>query len=123
MAYDMATGERLRRAIGARSGLSESRMFGGLTFLLNGNMCCGVAGDELIVRVDKERSVELALRKYARLCDITGRPMRGLVMVEREGFRTAATLRKWVEEAVTFTSSLPKKKSGTRAGARSRRNE
>ena len=110
MAYDQATGERLRRAIGVRKGLTESGMFGGLTFLLNGNMCCGVAGEELVIRVEKERSVELASRKHARLCDITGRPMRGLVMVEHAGFRTSASLRKWVEEALTFTSTLPKKK-------------
>ena len=122
MAYDQATGERLRRAIGVRRGLTESGMFGGLTFLLNGNMCCGVAGDELVLRIEKERSVELASRTHARLCDITGKPMRGLVMVEREGFRTAAALREWVKEAVAFTSSLPKKKkAGTSAGARRRK--
>ena len=117
MAYDQATGERLRRTIGVRKGFTESGMFGGLTFLLNGNMCCGVAGDELVLRIGKQRSVELASRKHARLCDITGKPMRGLVMVEREGFRTAAALRKWVEEAVTFTSSLPQKQAGKSAGA------
>ena len=118
MAYDQAIGERLRRAVGVRKGLTESGMFGGLTFLLNGNMCCGVARDELVLRVERERSVELASKKHVRLCDITGKPMRGLVMVEREGFRTAAALRKWVEEAVEFTSSLPRKKAAKSAGAR-----
>ena len=109
MAYDERAGERLRRVIGHRPGLSESGMFGGLTFLLRGNMCCGIAGDELVVRVDRDRSLELARRRHARLCDITGKPMRGLVTVSKEGFRTAASLRRWVDEAVEYTSSLPAK--------------
>jgi hypothetical protein len=113
MAYDEKTGERLRKSVkeslGKRRGLSESRMFGGLTFLVGGNMCCGVAGDELVVRVSHERSESLATRKHARLCDLTGRPMRGLVMIEKEGFNTAASLRRWVSEAVEHTTSLPAK--------------
>ena len=126
MAYDEKAGERLRRAIGRRPGLSESAMFGGLTFLLRGNMCCGIAGDELVVRVDRDRSLELARRKHARLCDITGKPMRGLVQVKNEGFRTAASLRRWVDEAVEHTSRLPAKvkakaKAGKKASSRSRR--
>lgn len=109
MAYDEKTGERLRGAVDGTRGLEESRMFGGLTFLVNGNMCCGIAGDELIVRVDWDRAEELATRKHARPCDITGRPMRGLVTVSPAGFRTAAALRGWVGEAVAHARSLPTK--------------
>jgi TfoX/Sxy family transcriptional regulator of competence genes len=115
MAYDQKTGERLRKSVteslGKRKGLSENRMFGGLTFLVGGNMCCGVAGDELVVRVSHERSEALATRKHARLCDFTGRPMRGLVMIEKEGFKTSASLGRWVSEAVQYATSLPAKAS------------
>lgn len=117
MAYDERAGERLREAIAGTRGLTESRMFGGLTFLVNGNMCCGIAGDELVVRVDWDRSEVLAERKHARPCDITGRPMRGLVTISPRGFKTAASLNGWVREAVGHASSLPpkaKKKSSGR---------
>ncbi len=67
------------------------------------------------LRADKERSVELAFRKHARLRDITGRPMPGLVMVQKEGSRTEASLQRWVDEAVEFTSSLAAKKAGSRS--------
>jgi len=77
MACDAKTGERLRQALaerfGRRRGLRESRMFGGLTFLVNGKMCCGITGDELRVRVSHERSEILATRKHARLRDHRGR--------------------------------------------------
>jgi TfoX/Sxy family transcriptional regulator of competence genes len=109
MAFDEKAGERLRRAVGEARGLSESRMFGGLTLLINGNMCCGIAGDELVIRVDRDRSETLSQKKHARPCDITGRPMRGLVTVSPEGFGSAATLRRWVSEAVDHASSLPPK--------------
>ena len=92
-----------------RRGVSEKRMFGGLTFLLHGHMCCGVSGDDLMVRVGPEAYEKALSRAHAREMDITGRPLRGLVFVDRKGVRTRAQLGSWVERGVEFTRTLPPK--------------
>ncbi len=69
-----------------RSGVREKKMFGGLAFLLRGNMCCGVVGDELMVRVGAESYEEALAHPYAREMDFTGTPMKGFVYVACEGF-------------------------------------
>lgn len=121
MAYDVKTGERLRKAVAGTKGLTESRMFGGLTFLVNGNMCCGVANDDLMIRVSHERSDEIVKRKHARACDFTGRPMRGIVLVSPAGFPTAARLERWVGEAIDYASTLPKKAKKAKKAPRARK--
>jgi hypothetical protein len=109
MAYDSYLADRIRQRVGELRGLTEKEMFGGLGFMLNGNMCCGVIGDEMIARIGPEGG-EAALReKHTRAFDFTGRPMRGWIYVEAEGLDDDASLDRWVARSVEFASSLPRK--------------
>ena len=90
-------------------GLTERKMFGGLAFMLDGNMCCGIVGDELMVRVGPD-GYEAALGlPHARPMDFTGRPMKGMVYVGEEGLTSEDALVAWVGRGVDFASSLTAK--------------
>jgi TfoX/Sxy family transcriptional regulator of competence genes len=108
MAYDEHLAARVRTLLAPRTDVSERKMFGGLTFMIGGNMCCGVNGDELIVRLDPDREVEALARPHARPMDFTGRPMRGFVTVQPDGLN-GDRLNRWVQEAVARAESLPPK--------------
>jgi hypothetical protein len=110
VAFDEALAARVRAALQSSEGLVEKRMFGGLGFLLNGNMCCGVRGNELVVRLDPERA-EAALRdRHVRVFDLTtGRPMKGWVQIAPGGVATDEVLRSWVGRGLDFAGSLPPK--------------
>ena len=84
-------------------------MFGGLAFLLRGNMCVGVVGDELMVRVGPESYDEAVRQPHAREMDFTGRPMKGFVYIACEGFESDADLQRWVARGVRFAASMPAK--------------
>lgn len=102
MAYDEKLAERTRRILESHSDITERRMFGGLAFLCDGRMCCGVVGGDLVVRV-VAAEVERALgRPHVRPMDFTGRPMRGFVYVSPAGCRTAASLKAWVDHGLRF---------------------
>ena len=104
MAYDLQLGERIRHALGARDDITERKMFGGLAFLRDGRMCCGVVGANLVVRVVEEE-MPAALRKaHVRPMDFTGRPMRGFVYVGPGGIATDAALQQWLGKGLTFTA-------------------
>jgi TfoX/Sxy family transcriptional regulator of competence genes len=110
MAFDEALASRVRgalRPVGER--LVEKRMFGGVAFLLSGNMCCGVHGDELIVRLDPERAEEALSEPHVRVFDLTGRPMKGWVLVAPSGVATDGELRSWVARAAEYAGTLPAK--------------
>ena len=109
MAYDERLAERIRRALAVREGLSEKKMFGGIAFMLNGNMCAGVVSDQLMVRVGPERHEEALARPHARPMDFTGRPMKGMVYVGPEGYRSDADLAAWVSQGAQFAATLPPK--------------
>jgi len=109
MAYDEGLAERLREALADRDALQEKKMFGGLSFLLNGNLCCGVIGDEMIVRVGPEASDSALQKPHARMFDFTGKPMKGWVIVAPQGFEGDDDLRRWVEMGLGFAGSLPPK--------------
>ncbi len=100
MAYDENLATRVRRALARRRGVSEKKMFGGLCFLVNGAMCCGVLGDELIVRVGNDRHPRAVASPHARPFDFTGRPSRNMLYVAPAGVRTAAMLTRWVSAGV-----------------------
>ena len=108
MAYDEGLAQRIRELLEEREDLSERRMFGGLCFMLGGNMCCGVVGDDLMLRVGKDAYEELLARPHARPMDFTGKPMRGMLYVDPAGTEEEG-LRDWVERGVAFASSLPPK--------------
>jgi hypothetical protein len=84
-------------------------MFGGLAFMVNGHMCCGIVGEELVVRVGADAHERSISRPHARAMDFTGRPMKGLVYVGPGGYRTKATLKTWIKRGLTFVNSLPAK--------------
>ena len=109
MAYDESTALRLRDALGTRSDIVEKKMFGGLVFLLSGNMCCGIVGDTLMVRVGADGYEEALGQPHAREMDFTGRALKGFVYVEPEGFDSVDDLHSWLERGVRFAKSLPPK--------------
>jgi TfoX/Sxy family transcriptional regulator of competence genes len=108
MAYNLNLAERIRSEL---SGLPfvEKKMFGGVGYLLNGNMACGVNKDNLIVRVDPEKHAKLLERPHAKPFDLTGKPMKGWLMVEPEGTEAAEQLAAWIKEGVEFALMLPAK--------------
>lgn len=117
MAYDQFLAQRVREILARRKGFAAKEMMGGITFLLNGNMCCGVDKDHLMVRVGPERYTEALAQPHARPMDFTGRPLRGFVFVDPPGFKTDNRLREWVMRGVDFAASLPAKKPTVRARA------
>jgi hypothetical protein len=109
MAFDEKLASGIRAHLGQRIGVSERKMFGGITFLLQGNMCCGVHRNALIVRLGPEEAGRALGEPHTRVFDLTGRPMKAWVLVEPEGLATVAELGKWVDRAAKWASSLPPK--------------
>ena len=109
MAYDEQLAERVRSVLERRRGVTEKKMFGGLSFLVNGHMCCGVHEQDLMVRVGADGYDAALKRKGARPMDFTGRPMKGMVFVDRSGHGRAKSLNAWVEMGLRHARSLPPK--------------
>ncbi|MBO3746083.1 TfoX/Sxy family protein [Streptosporangiaceae bacterium NEAU-GS5] len=109
MAYDEGLATRLRDLIGAEPGLTEKRMFRGLSMLLDGNMAVSVSGDELLVRIDPADQERLLAEPGAHVFDRTGRPMKGWLLVAPAGFAEDDDLRRWVARGVAFARTLPPK--------------
>src|SRR5687767_7264078 len=109
MAFDEFLGGRVRTALSARSDVAEKQMFGGLAFMVAGNMCVGVIGDDLMVRVGPAGDADALAEPHARPMDFSGRPMKGYVYVAPAGVETEAMLTAWVERAVTHALALPAK--------------
>jgi TfoX/Sxy family transcriptional regulator of competence genes len=109
MPFDEKLAGRVRRLLDSQRSVEEKRMFGGLAFMVNGHMCCGVLNQDLVVRVAREEHDEAMSRPHVRPMDFTGRPMRGLLYVSPAGFRSARDLGAWVRRSLRFVSSLPPK--------------
>ena len=109
MAYDERLAGRIRKTLAGRKRLTEKKMFGGIAFMLNGNMFCGVVKDDLMVRVGPDQHDNALAQPHARPMDFTGRAMRGFIYVSPAGCKTDGSLAKWVDMAASFVSSLPKK--------------
>jgi len=109
MPYDEDLELRIRRVLGRLPDLTDKKMFGGIGFLVKGNMACGVHKDALIVRIGPEGYAEALARPYTRPFDITGRLMKGWVMVEREGYQSDEDLQGWVQQGIDFVFSLTPK--------------
>jgi hypothetical protein len=108
VAFDILLAERIRERLGERRGLAEKVMFGGLGFMLNGNICRGVIGEAMIARLGPEGGDAALLEAHTRPFDFTGRPMRGWVFIDPEGVDDDEALDRWVARSVEFVSSLPK---------------
>jgi TfoX N-terminal domain len=109
MAYDEGLATRIRDAIGDRPGLAEKQMFGGLAFLLDGNMACGVRGDDLMVRVGADAADAALGESGVRPSEMKGRPMKGWLLVDADGHAEDDDLRRWVDRGLAYASSLPPK--------------
>jgi TfoX/Sxy family transcriptional regulator of competence genes len=109
MAFDEGLAQRLREELAGTGGVAEKRMFGGLSFLVDGNMCVGVIGDELIVRIGLDATEAALERPGSRLFDFSGRPMKGWITVEPDALQDDEALAGWVGSALAFVRTLPPK--------------
>jgi TfoX/Sxy family transcriptional regulator of competence genes len=114
VAYDEMLAQRVRDCLADEPGVREIRMFGGLCFTLNGNMCVGVIGEELMIRVGPDAYERSLALPHARPMDFTGQPLRGMVYVAAAGVRQARGLRGWVERGAGFARGLKPKAGGAR---------
>src|SRR2546426_9277183 len=113
MTYSQSQAARVRKALAGRKEITEKEMFGGIAFLLGGNMCVGIHGDDLIVRIEPATTEAMLKEPGAKPFDLAGaRAMAGWLLVAPAGYRTVATLQNWVARRVGFASSLPKKRPG-----------
>ena len=109
MAFDQTLAARVQELLIRTAGITEKKMFGGIAFLLNGNMCVGVWKDSLIVRLDATEGAAALYEPHVREFDITGRPMRGWIMVDPAGLEEDRDLNEWVYRATEFVKTLPPK--------------
>ena len=105
--FNDQTARKIRDALDGTPGVSERQIIGGVAFLLEGNMCCGIFDEKLVVRVGP-KAFEDALREpHAHPMDFTGRPLPGFVYVARDGYSSEVALQQWIDRGVGFVSSLP----------------
>jgi hypothetical protein len=109
MAFDEGLAERIRERTAGRYALVERKMFGGLCFMLDGNMCFGISGSELMVRVGPDGFADALAQPHARVMDMTGRPMKGMVCVADVGVSEDEDLDAWLDRGARFAGSLPPK--------------
>src|SRR3954471_12101469 len=109
MAYDIGLGERLAELMEGRPNAALKKMFGGIGWLVNGNMCVGVYKDFLIARVGEEAAPALLRNQHVKAMDITGKPMKGWLMVAPQGYEDDTALRRYTDTAFAFASALPPK--------------
>ncbi|MBC8368078.1 TfoX/Sxy family protein [bacterium] len=109
MAYDEGLAQRVHEALANQGDLVEKKMFGGVGYLVRGNMACGVLKDDLILRLGPEAGEAALMKPHTRVFDITGRAMKGWVMVSPEGYATDKALQDWVDQGLAFALTLPPK--------------
>ena len=110
MAYDEGLAQRIREILTEQDlAPVERNMFGGLSFMLHGNFACGLTKENLVVRVGPERYAEALADPQGREMDFTGRPMKGWVYVDPDGYETDEDLAAWVQQGIDFALSLPPK--------------
>lgn len=109
MAYSESLALRIRDLLGKRKGLTEKKLFGGVGFLLHGNMLVGIWRDSLVARIGPAEATAALKEPHVREFDVTGKPMRGWVLVDPDGLESDAQLRTWLERSLQFVGTLPKK--------------
>ena len=109
MAFSEELAERIRHLLARRRHVEEKKMFGGIGFLLNGNLLVGVWKNSLCVRLGPEQAEEALPEPHVREFDITGRPMKGWVLVRPEGIEDDDQLKDWIKQAVKFVGKMPGK--------------
>lgn len=106
MSYDERTAARIRAVLARRRDVVERKMFGGLTFMVNGAMCCGVTSEALVVRVGPAAYEAALAEAHVRPMTFTGRPLAGMVYVDPPGYRSARALARWVQRGVEFVTGV-----------------
>ena len=114
MSYDQEAAGRVRRMLSSRDDVVEKKMVGGLSFLVNGNMCCGIAGPALMVRVGRDGREQALREPYVQPMQFAGRTMAAFVRVDPAGFAADEELARWLQRGLEFTASLPPKPAGSR---------
>lgn len=109
MAYDEGLAQRLREEFAVRDDVIEKKMFGGLCFMLAGNMCCGIVKETLMARVGPDQYADALKREHAREMDFTGKALKGMIYVDPIGVAEDQDLQEWVKLCLNFTQSLPPK--------------
>ena len=109
MAFSESLAGRIRDALARKKNIEEKKMFGGIGFLLHGNMLVGVWKNSLIVRLGADEGENALLEPHVKAFDITGRPMKGWILVEPEGVEDDDQLKTWIQRAVKFVEKLPGK--------------
>lgn len=109
MAYSRKIEESIESLIESWTNVEKKRMFGGVCYLINGNICFGIINDFLIVRAGEETAREKLREKHVRPFDITGKPMKGWFMVEEKGLKTSDDLNAWLAIGRDFAAALPEK--------------
>lgn len=109
MAYDEALAQRIRALIKRRRGISERKMFGGIAFMLDGKMCCGVLNSDLVARLGPDECAAALKRAHVRPMDFTGKPLKGFLYVGEAAIRSDANLKTWINRCAAHTRSLPDK--------------
>ncbi|MFA5835273.1 MAG: TfoX/Sxy family protein [Bacteroidota bacterium] len=109
MAYNTILADRIRHQLIRRRNFTEKKMFGGICFLLNGNMCCGVIGQELIIRVTTQQAESFLREKDIRAFDFTGKPSKNMIYVGSNALQSDTDLKKWLVITMDYVKSLPKK--------------
>ncbi len=109
MSYDEGLAQRIRKLVADRSGLTEKKMFGGVSFLIQGNMACGVLKDEMIVRIDPEQHDAAVAKPHVRTFDYAGHPMQGWIFVGPAACASEVGLKEWVDTGIRYALSLSPK--------------
>jgi TfoX/Sxy family transcriptional regulator of competence genes len=109
MAYDEGLAQRIRELLAGQKALVEKKMFGGVAFMVRGNVACGVSGSDLMLRISPDRTDDALARPHVRPFDLTGKPMKGWVLVAPAGIESDDDLESWVRQGVAFARSLPAK--------------
>mgnify|MGYP002725658090 CR=1 FL=1 len=110
MAFDEGLAQRVREQFQDRNDVEEKKMFGGLCYMVNHHMCCGITGGLLMARVGPDKYEVCLKRRYAREMDFTGKAMKGMVYVDPKGVESDSDLADWINICIRFIETLPPKK-------------
>jgi len=108
MVYDEKLADRVRKSLNGKRNMAEKKMFGGIAFLLDGKMFCGIIKNELVVRTGPEYYEKALTKPHARPMDFTGKPMKGFVYVAPNGCKTEKKLSEWIDSGIDYVTSLRK---------------
>lgn len=110
MVYNEETANRMRKLIRRHKGITEKKMFGGLSFLLNGKMCCGLIKDDLVIRINPDEQDSILKKRDVRPMDFTGRLMKGFIYVNPSGYKTDKILYGWIKTGMNYVNTFKKSK-------------